>query len=52
MIVTCSDSRINPALLLNAQSGELFIARNIGNVVPPYLPTNGRLVRIFEKDLK
>ncbi len=41
MIVTCSDSRINPALLLNAQPGELFIARNIGNVVPSYQPTKG-----------
>ncbi len=41
MIITCSDSRINPALLLNAQPGELFIARNIGNVVPPYLPIKG-----------
>ena len=41
MIITCSDSRINPALLLDAQPGELFIARNIGNVVPPYLPAKG-----------
>ncbi len=37
MMITCSDSRINPALLLNAQPGELFITRNIGNVVPSYL---------------
>ena len=41
MIITCSDSRINPALLLNAQPGELFIARNIGNVVPSFQPTKG-----------
>lgn len=41
MMITCSDSRINPALLLNTQPGELFIARNIGNVVPPYLPAKG-----------
>lgn len=41
MMITCSDSRINPALLLNAQPGELFIARNIGNVVPSYQPTKG-----------
>jgi len=41
LMITCSDSRINPALLLNAQPGELFIARNIGNVVPPYLPAKG-----------
>jgi carbonic anhydrase len=41
MMITCSDSRINPALLLNAKPGELFIARNIGNVVPAYQPTKG-----------
>jgi len=41
LMITCSDSRINPALLLNAQPGELFIARNIGNVVPSYLPAKG-----------
>ncbi|MCK4441664.1 MAG: alpha/beta hydrolase, partial [Sulfurovaceae bacterium] len=41
LMITCSDSRINPALLLNAHPGELFIARNIGNVVPPYLPAKG-----------
>ncbi len=36
MVITCSDSRINPALIFNAEPGEIFIARNIGNVVPPY----------------
>jgi len=41
MIITCSDSRINPALILDAQPGELFISRNIGNVVPPYQPALG-----------
>lgn len=41
MIITCSDSRINPALLLDANPGELFISRNIGNVVPPYQPSRG-----------
>ena len=41
MMITCSDSRINPALLVNAQPGELFIARNIGNVVPSYQPASG-----------
>jgi len=41
MIITCSDSRINPALILDAKPGDLFISRNIGNVVPPYQPAKG-----------
>ena len=41
MLVTCSDSRINPALLLHAKPGELFIIRNIGNVIPPFQPEKG-----------
>lgn len=41
MILTCSDSRIDPALLLDAHPGELFIIRNIGNVAPPYMPSRG-----------
>jgi carbonic anhydrase len=41
MVITCSDSRINPALLLNAEPGDIFIARNIGNVVPPYSVIGG-----------
>jgi len=41
MVITCSDSRVNPALILNSKPGELFIARNIGNVVPPYEVTKG-----------
>ena len=41
MIITCSDSRVNPALILNAQPGDLFIARNIGNIVPSFQPTKG-----------
>ncbi|CAA6814552.1 MAG: Carbonic anhydrase (EC [uncultured Sulfurovum sp.] len=41
MILTCSDSRIDPALLLDAHPGELFIIRNIGNIAPPYFPAKG-----------
>ncbi len=41
MIITCSDSRVSPAKILSATPGELFIARNIGNIVPPYEVTKG-----------
>jgi carbonic anhydrase len=41
MVITCSDSRVSPIKILSATPGELFIARNIGNIVPPYEVTKG-----------
>jgi carbonic anhydrase len=35
MMVACSDSRVDPAILTNADSGELFMVRNVANLVPP-----------------
>jgi carbonic anhydrase len=34
LLITCSDSRINPSLITSTDPGELFIVRNIGNIVP------------------
>ncbi len=42
MFITCSDSRVVPNQITNAKPGELFITRNIGNFVPPYLGENSR----------
>lgn len=36
LFITCSDSRICPNLLLNAQPGDIFTIRNAGNIVPPH----------------
>jgi len=41
MLIACSDSRVDPALLLGSEPGELFIVRNVANLVPPYGPDNG-----------
>ncbi len=36
LFITCSDSRIDPNLLTQTQPGQLFIIRNVGNIIPPY----------------
>ncbi|TBW40012.1 carbonic anhydrase [Siculibacillus lacustris] len=38
MIVACCDSRAAPELIFDAPPGELFVARNVANLVPPYAP--------------
>jgi len=38
MVVACSDSRVDPSILLNSAPGQLFIVRNVANLVPPWDP--------------
>jgi carbonic anhydrase len=41
LLITCSDSRIAPDLLMQAQPGDIFVLRNAGNLIPPYGAANG-----------
>ncbi|GAA3294214.1 carbonic anhydrase [Streptomyces cinereospinus] len=36
LFITCSDSRVVPALITGARPGQLFELRTAGNIVPPY----------------
>jgi len=41
LVIACADSRVDPATIFAAEPGELFILRNVANVVPPFVNDGG-----------
>jgi len=41
MIVACSDSRVDPSIILQCDPGDLFVVRNVANLIPPYEHNSG-----------
>jgi len=41
MVISCSDSRVDPQTVFGAVPGEMFVLRNIGGLAPPYQPDGG-----------
>lgn len=41
LLITCSDSRIEPSLITQTEPGEIFVIRNAGNIVPPFGVSQG-----------
>ena len=38
LVISCVDSRVDPAVIFDAQPGEMLTVRNVANLVPPYEP--------------
>jgi carbonic anhydrase len=42
MVIACCDSRVDPTLIFDAEPGQMFVLRNVANLVPPYADARDR----------
>lgn len=42
MVIACSDSRVDPTVIFDAEPGQMFVLRNVANLVPTYDPNGGQ----------
>jgi carbonic anhydrase len=40
MLIGCADSRVSPEVIFDASPGEIFVVRNVANLIPPYAPND------------
>ncbi|HEY1735235.1 MAG TPA: carbonic anhydrase [Methylovirgula sp.] len=40
LLIGCCDSRVSPEVIFDADPGEIFVIRNVANLVPPYTPND------------
>jgi carbonic anhydrase len=48
LFITCADSRVSPEMITQTRPGELFVCRNIGNIVPAYGEMLGGVSAVVE----
>lgn len=48
MIISCADSRVIPEFFTSSDPGEVFVCRNVGNIVPPYAQFTGGVSAAIE----
>jgi len=41
MVLACSDSRVDPSIIFDAQPGQMFVVRNVANLAPPFEASHG-----------